>query len=137
AMRSSSAAPATPTACPPELLIAATASSTAAGSRPLMATPAPRSQSNSTTARPIPRLPPATTALRPTAGSGRSSISAHDSGGQGLGRRHLLGAGATARPPERTAQQDHQGRQDQAAHNEGVQQQTDADGDADLRHAQH
>ncbi|EUA38091.1 hypothetical protein I549_3357 [Mycobacterium avium subsp. avium 2285 (R)] len=50
---------------PPAAVIAATVSRTACGSRPLTTTPAPRPASSSATARPMPRLPPDTTAPRP------------------------------------------------------------------------
>ena len=72
-MRLSFAAPDHRGGPPPEAVIAATVSSTASASRPLTTTPAPRLHSSSATARPIPRLPPDTTAPAP----GQQALVAH------------------------------------------------------------
>ena len=65
ATASSAGEPARAMARPPSRMIAEAASAAALGSRPLTTTPAPHTASNSDTARPMPRLPPTTTAARP------------------------------------------------------------------------
>src|SRR6478609_886007 len=65
AVCSSAGDPANPTAASPSWVISATVRDTASSSRPLTTTPAPRCASNRATSRPMPRLPPTTTAARP------------------------------------------------------------------------